>query len=444
MSTKYFGTDGIRGVANEVITPELAFKVGRFIGNSEHTKRKIVIGKDSRISGDMLEAALVAGITSAGGDVILLGVVPTPAVTYLTNKLGGDFGVIISASHNPVTDNGIKVVDYRGLKISETLELEIEAFIDGEDNICRTTAGRIGRVTYDKEAMGLYVEKVCDSLSGDLKGLHVVVDCANGAASYVSKTVFDKLGVNVTFINNEPNGLNINESCGSTHLDAVKSAVVNHKANLGIAFDGDADRVLFVDENGVTADGDIIVYALAHKLLKAGKLPKSKVALTVMSNLGAVKTINELGIDVVTTSVGDKYVSEALEKEGLVLGGENSGHIILKEYSQGGDGLLVALHLLEYLCCENISLSQIIKSVNKYPSILTNINVEDKQYAISHRNLNEEVTRIENILGDSGRVVVRASGTENKIRVLVECEDAMECRTYSTSLIETLKQFQSN
>ncbi len=441
---KYFGTDGIRGIANEVVTPELAFKVGRYIGNSEHTKRKVVIGKDSRISGDMLESALIAGITSAGGDVLLLGVIPTPAVTYLTNKLGADFGIIISASHNPVTDNGIKVVDYRGLKISESLEKEIEAFIDGEDNICRSTAGRIGKVEHSSEAMDLYVEKLTESISSDLKGMKVVIDCANGASSYAATKVFTKFDINAIFINNEPNGLNINENCGSTHLEALTEAVLEHKADLGIAFDGDADRVLFVDEHGHEADGDVIVYTLALKLLKEDKLHKSKVALTVMSNLGVVKTLNDLGVEVVTTAVGDKYVSEALEGEGLALGGESSGHIILKDYSQGGDGMLVALHVLEYLSNENLDLSHLIKSVHKFPSILTNINVEDKQYAISHRSLNEEIKRIENILGDSGRVLVRASGTENKIRVLVECEDAVECKTYSTSLIETLKQFQSN
>ncbi len=441
---KYFGTDGIRGVANEFLSPEIAFKVGRFIGNNQSTKRKIVVGKDSRISGDMLEAALVSGITSAGGDVLLLGVVSTPAVTYLTTQLGADFGVIISASHNPVIDNGIKIVDYRGLKISEDMESKIEKFIEGEDNIVRATAGIIGKVYDSSKEVEQYIEKTTKTINSNLKGMNIVVDCANGATSYISKLIFEKFMCNVTFISNSPNGLNINDECGSTHLKNIKQSVIENKADLGIAFDGDGDRVLFVDENGVEADGDILVYLLTQKLKSTNTLPNDKVALTVMSNLGTIKALKNSGIDVITTPVGDKYVSQALESEGLILGGETSGHIILKEFSQGGDGLLVALHVLEYLYKESIKLSQAIKAINKYPSILTNVNVLDKNYAINHRSLIEEITRIENILGDSGRVLVRASGTENKVRVLVECEDVVDCRDYSASLVDTLKNFKEN
>lgn len=442
---KYFGTDGIRGTANEVVTPEIAYKIGRYIGNSEFDKKYIVIGKDSRISCDMLESSLVAGITSAGGDVLLLGVIPTPAVTYLTAKLGASFGLIISASHNPVTDNGIKVVDSRGVKISEKLETEIEKFIDGEDNVTRATAGRIGSVRVVEEALEMYVDKLVNSVKSDLRGLKVVIDCANGAASKYAPIIFSQFECETVFINNEPNGLNINENCGSTNLEGLIKSVVEHKADLGFALDGDADRVLFVDEYGNEADGDILVYILASKYIEEQKLKNSSVALTVMSNAGVIKTLQRnLNVDVITTSVGDKYVYEAIEKNDLVLGGETSGHIILRDFSQGGDGMLVALQILEYFATTTMKLNTIVKSVQKFPSILTNINVIDKEYALTHRSVVEEIKRVENILGDSGRVLVRASGTENKIRVLVECEDEAECKSFSSSISDVLRQFKEN
>ncbi len=437
---KYFGTDGFRGVANEVLTPELAFKIGRYIGNSVQSKVTIVIGKDSRISCDMLEYALIAGITSSGGDVIRVGVIPTPAVTFLTSYYGANYGIIISASHNPVVDNGIKIVDANGTKISETLEEEIETFIDSEDEMYRAKAGRIGRVRYEDAAVSVYIDKLLRSTNSDLKGLKIVVDAANGAASSVVEKLFSNYQCDVIYINNEPNGLNINDNCGSTCPEVLASTVVSSKADLGFALDGDADRVIFVDHEGNVVDGDILMYILANKYKQEGKLRNDKIALTVMSNLGVVKALEaNLGVEVVTTSVGDKYVAAALNKEDLVLGGESSGHIILKDLSQCGDGLLVALQIMEYLYYNEVKLNNYLKNIFKFPSVLINVRVVDKEYVITHRNVEEEIRRVENILANSGRVLVRKSGTEELIRVLVECEDKDDCIYYANSIVETIK-----
>ncbi len=437
---KYFGTDGIRGVANQYLTPEIAFKVGRYLGDSLKEKKVIVIGKDSRISCDMLEAALVAGITSAGGDVYKVGVIPTPAVCQLVPVFNANYGIIISASHNPVLDNGIKVVDNFGVKISSQLESEIENFIDSEDNVYRATAGRIGNVHEKRDAVFTYIEMLTKTISSNLDGIKVVIDCANGAASYVANSLFANFNCNHIVINNEPNGLNINDKCGSTCTNMLKEAVLENKADLGIALDGDADRIICVDNEGYEVDGDILVYILAQKYIRDEKLKVPGVALTSMSNLGIINALKaDLNIDAIITDVGDKYVSRALEEHGLILGGEVSGHIILKDISNSGDGLLVGLQILDLLATSGQKLSNYRKNLVKYPSILTNIRVIDKEYTLTHRNLIEEIKRVENILGDSGRVVVRASGTENLIRVLVECEDKTDCEQFSASITETVK-----
>ncbi|MFV0499255.1 MAG: phosphoglucosamine mutase [Bacilli bacterium] len=438
---KYFGTDGIRGVANEMLTPEIAFELGRVIGETSDLKKKVVIGKDSRISGDMLESAVVAGITASGGDVYRVGVLPTPAVNYIVKKHNADYGIVISASHNPVIDNGIKVVDSDGKKISSELEEKIEKFIDGEIEISRKIAGRIGRV-YDLEvAKSDYIEMLVDTVSVDSFDFKVVIDCANGASSYVAPIVFNTFMKDVIYINNEPNGLNINDRCGSTNTKNLSEVVVEEKAHFGIAFDGDADRIIFVDGDGNDIDGDYIIYILVKKYLDENKLVNNAIALTTMSNLGVINNLkNELNVDVKITDVGDKYVSHALDKYNLNLGGETSGHIILKDYAPSGDGILVALQVLDYFKKSGNSLQNLIKSINKYPSVLVNVKVIDKDYSLNHRSVLEEIRRVENILEDSGRVLVRASGTEQMIRVLVECEDGKNCIEYSNSISETIRE----
>lgn len=437
---KYFGTDGIRGVANDVLTPEIAFKVGRVIGSSSEKKRKIFIGKDSRISCDMLEAAMIAGITASGADVYKIGVIPTPAINYLVKKYEADYGVVISASHNPVIDNGVKVINNEGRKISHEEEMEIERHIDGETEMPRAISGRIGRVE-DVDYKLDYIDYLLSTINIDNVDFKVVIDCANGAASTIAPIILDKFIDNATFINFQPNGLNINDSCGSTDIRELSETVIDQKADLGIAFDGDADRIIFVDSDGNEVDGDCILYILARKYLNENKLINNKIAVTTMSNLGFINCLKKnLGVDVVTTDVGDKYVSLALESENLNLGGETSGHIILRDIASSGDGILVALQVLEYLHKNNESLKEAVKPVKKYPSSLINIKVIDKDYSLNHRNVLEEIKRVENILEDSGRVFVRASGTEQLVRVLVECEDEEGCIEYCNSIAETIKE----
>lgn len=438
---KYFGTDGIRGVANDVLTPEIAFKLGRVIGDSESEKKTIIIGKDSRISCDMLEAAVVAGITASGADVYKVGIIPTPAVNYLVKKYKADFGIVISASHNPVIDNGIKVIDSLGRKISTDVEERIESFIDNEIEIQRAIAGRVGRVFDLEIGREDYVNSLISSVSPGNVDFKIVIDCANGAASSVAPDVFNTYVDEVIFINHEPNGLNINDRCGSTDTKHLSEVVVEEKANLGIAFDGDADRIIFVDGDGCIVDGDFILYILVKKYIEEGKLNNNKIALTTMSNLGVINSLkNDLGVDVVTTDVGDKYVAQALEQYDLNIGGETSGHIILKDKASSGDGILVAMQVLEYLSKSGSTLTSLTKNIEKYPSVLCNVKVVDKEYSLSHRNVLEEIKRIENILENTGRVLVRASGTEQLIRVLVECEDEASCYEFCESIAETIKE----
>lgn len=438
---KYFGTDGIRGVANEFLTPEVAFKLGRVIGETIDNKKKIIIGKDSRISCDMLEAAVMAGITASGGDVYKVGVIPTPAVNYLVKKYNADFGIIISASHNPVVDNGIKIVDSNGYKISSTLENKIEEFINDGIDVSRATAGRIGRIYDLKQGREDYIEYLNNSVSVDSVDFKVVIDCANGAASSIASEIFTDFVENLTLINYEPNGLNINDRCGSTDTRELAEVVVDQKANFGIAFDGDADRIILVDNEGEIIDGDYIIYILVMKYLEKEKLNNNKIALTTMSNLGVINKLKkDLGVEVITTDVGDKYVASALEEHDLVIGGETSGHIILRDIASGGDGILVALQVLEYLEESGLNLSNVVKSIEKYPSALCNVKVLDKDYSLNHRTVLEEIRRVENILEDTGRVLVRASGTEQLIRVLVECEDEQSCNEFCQSIADTIKE----
>ncbi len=424
-----------------MLTPEIAFKLGRVIGDSSDQKKTIIIGKDSRISCDMLEAAVIAGATASGADVHKVGIIPTPAVTYLVKKHEADYGVVISASHNPVIDNGLKVIDNLGRKISTTLEEKIESCIDGEIEIPRAVSGRIGRVFEMTQGSVEYIESLRSSVNNTSVDFKVVIDCANGAASTIAPVIFEQYIENVTFINYEPNGLNINDRCGSTDTKNLSEVVVETKAHFGIAFDGDADRIIFVDSDGEEIDGDYILYILTKKYLDEGILNNNKIALTTMSNLGIINALkDDLGVDVVVTDVGDKYVAQALAEHDLNLGGEASGHIILSDKATSGDGILVALQVLEYLDNCGSNLQNITKNVTKYPSTLCNVRVVDKEYSLNHRTVLEEITRVENILEDTGRVLVRPSGTEQLIRVLVECDDEKNSVEYCDTIAETIKE----
>ncbi len=437
---KYFGTDGIRGVANSVLTPMMAFKIGRYLGS--RSSKRIIIGKDSRISGDMLEAALVAGATSAGSDVYTLGVIPTPGVAHLISKYEADFGVVISASHNPVIDNGIKILDEMGRKISSEIEIEIEDFLDNEeDTLPSPTAGKIGRVVYKKESVIDYASIIAKTVDSNLDGVKVVVDCANGGASYTTNHLFSYFKCEVIYINNEPDGLNINEDCGSTNVKSLSESVVEHKADLGIALDGDADRIICIDENGDVVDGDVLIYLLASALKSEHKLRNAKVAVTIMSNTALEKILRDnLNVSVVRTNVGDKHICQAIREEELMLGGESSGHIILKEYSEGGDGLLVGLHVMKHLLESNQKLSSYTKMVKMFPSKLVNVAVGDKNYILNNRLLLDEVNRVNNILEDTGRVLIRASGTENLVRVYIESNDESKIDELIESFVELVKE----
>ncbi len=437
---KYFGTDGIRGLGNSEVTAEIAYRIGRFLGNSKKKKRKIVIGSDSRISGTILEFSLASGILSSGGDVVSVGVIPTPAVSYLTRDLEADFGVMISASHNPVVDNGIKIFDRSGVKISDEVQLAIEEYIDGKDHGLYPVGAKIGRYEYNSNAQKLYVNHLLSIINPSCEEYKIVVDMANGATSEVGKYMFDLLDAEIIPINYEPNGLNINDKCGSTHTDSLHVAIQSHRADFGIAFDGDGDRIICLDAYGREFDGDYIIYLLANYFREKDKLKKNKVVLTKMSNLAIINALkNDFGLDVTICDVGDRYVSQALIEEDLNLGGESSGHIILRDYAASGDGMLTSLFIIGALKTLHVKLANIIDDVTKYPSYLVNVRVEDKKRALEDEQVKIEIKRINNILGTKGRVLVRASGTENLIRVLVECEEEKEALEYSKAICDAIK-----
>lgn len=423
---RMFGTDGVRGVANDDLTPELAFKLGRAgakVLAKSHSRPKIVIGKDTRISGDMLEAALIAGICSVGADALLVGVMPTPAVAFLTRDLEATAGVVISASHNPVQDNGIKFFNSQGYKLEDAVEDEIERLVLAEDEGPRPTGENVGRVIQVLDAEERYVDFVTQTVTTDLKGLKVVVDCANGAASRLSPKALNKLGAEVIPIFNDPNGININRDCGSTHPEALQEAVVKHGAHVGLAHDGDADRVLAVDEKGNLIDGDQIMVTCALKLKEQGKLANDTLVVTVMSNLGLHLALKEQGIRTEQTKVGDRYVLERMREIGAVLGGEQSGHIIFLEHNTTGDGIITGLQLLAVMQETGQPLSVLASQMTRLPQLLVNVRVADKEAAMNHPAVKEAVQKAEQSLGDRGRILVRPSGTEPLLRIMGEGPD---------------------
>lgn len=424
---RLFGTDGVRGRANVDLTPELALSLGNAVAHvlaGESETPAIAMGRDTRISGDLLEAALTAGICAGGVDVYRLGVLPTPAIAYLTRHLKADAGAVISASHNPYEDNGIKFFNRLGFKLPDELEDEIEQWVrNGSVPPLRATDGDIGRVIDFGNAREIYAQHLVKTFRGSLEHLHIVLDCANGAASEVGPEVLRALGARLTVINNQPNGVNINENCGSTHLDLLKEEVIRRKADLGLAHDGDADRVLAVDETGGEVDGDRMLVICGRHLARAGALKNNTVVVTVMSNLGLMRAFAEDGIGVEVTTVGDRYVLERMLEKDCTLGGEQSGHLIFLDQNTTGDGLLTSLHLLQVMVESGQKLSELAAQMEVFPQVQVSVPVPDREKAMADPVFREAVEEARTRLGENGRILVRPSGTESKIRIMAEGED---------------------
>lgn len=441
---KYFGTDGVRGIANQELTPELAYKIGRcggYVLTGQKRRPKVIIGRDTRISGPMLESALVAGLLSIGADVIRLGVITTPGVAYLTRQLKADAGVMISASHNPVEDNGIKFFGGDGFKLSDETELDIEKLIDAaEDQLPRPAGKDVGTVTDDEDARLAYADYLKTTVSSPFSSVRIVLDCAHGAAYELAPRIFRELGAEVISTGHEPNGININDGCGSTHPEALSKQVLQHKAHLGLSFDGDADRLIAVDENGEEVDGDYILTILAEAMKLEGRLKKDTVVTTVMGNLGFFKAAKEMGIQTAKTAVGDRYVMEEMRKEGYNLGGEQSGHVIMLDYNTTGDGILSGLQLVDILIRSGQPLSGLKAKMQKFPQVLVNVRVKDKSKLAGNKAIESAINEVERKLGEDGRVLVRPSGTESLVRVMVEGPDKSITEDYAKDIVTVVER----
>ena len=420
---KYFGTDGIRGIAGESLTADLSFKVGKALGKLLTEKKehpKVIIGRDTRISCDMIEQALTAGLTSTGVNVMTVGTIPTPAIAYLTKTIETDSGIMISASHNPYQDNGIKIFGPDGFKLTDDQELEIEHLIDNTDEIKNASFEKIGKLYSGNELTQKYVQHIKQSISGDLSGIKIALDCANGATTGVAPFIFGDLEADIETIGCKPNGININDNVGSTKIDTIANFVKENNVDVGFAFDGDGDRVLAVDSKGNIVDGDKIMFILAKHLKEQGELKDNMVVSTVMSNIGFYKAIEENGLQSVKTAVGDRYVVEEMRNNDYSLGGEQSGHIILMNYATTGDGILTAVKLADIIKTSGKSLEELANEVSIYPQKLVNIKVIDKKSAMEDAEILAECEKVEKELEGNGRILLRASGTENLIRVMVE------------------------
>lgn len=421
---RLFGTDGVRGVANVELTPELAFKLGyaaaTYFGR-ETANPKLIIGRDTRRSGQMLECALAAGICSAGGDAHILGVMPTPAVSFLTSEVKASAGVVISASHNPFEDNGIKFFSQTGHKLPDAVEDEIEMIVAAPIDYGKTVRGSsVGRVVYEQGMAEKYIRHIIKTAYTKLDGIKVVLDCANGANSYIAPEILRALGAEVITIFNEPNGININNGCGSTHMEELQKRVVQEGASVGIANDGDADRCLVVDETGTVLDGDQIMLICALELMHRGKLKDNTLVATVMSNVGLHQAMKAHGGKTVKTAVGDRYVLEEMLKHDYTIGGEQSGHIIFSEYAKTGDGILTAVQLLCAMVKNNKFLSEMGGCMKKYPQLLLNVRVKNKHGWETREAIGNIIAKYKEELGDDGQILVRASGTEPLIRIMAE------------------------
>lgn len=443
---KYFGTDGVRGIANKELNAELAFYVGgaaATVLDNSMKKPRILIGKDTRISSDMIEAALVAGICSAGADAVMLGVMPTPAVAYLTVKTGADMGIVISASHNPFEHNGIKIFNGSGYKLPDELEARIEDIIDGKEPMRVCTHGDIGHsIIDDGRGMDTYIDHLASKAECRIRGLRVAIDCANGASAHTASELFSRFDIDFELLSDHPNGTNINNGCGSTHLEWLQSIVRAGGFDLGIAFDGDADRCLVVDENGCTVDGDRIMAVCGRAMKEKGKLKNDGIVATVMSNLGFHEFAKREGIELHCAAVGDRNVLEMMQEKGCCLGGEQSGHLIFLDDSTTGDGQLAAVKFLSLVAESGRKVSQIVGDVPQYPQVLINQQVsgnDDKKRIMESVQLQEAIAEEEKKLGEDGRILVRPSGTEALIRVMVEARDDKIAEETAKRLISLIK-----
>lgn len=441
---KYFGTDGFRGEANKDLTVEHAYKIGRFIGwyygrNKKDEKCKVVIGKDTRLSSYMFEYALGAGLTASGADAYLLHVTTTPSVSYVARTEDFDCGIMISASHNPYYDNGIKLINGAGEKMDEETILKVEAYLDGiSGEIPFATGDSIGKTIDYAAGRNRYIGYLISLATRSFKGKKVGLDCANGSAWMIAKSVFDALGAKTYVIHNEPDGTNINTNCGSTHIESLQELVKEKGLDVGFAFDGDADRCLCVDENGEVVNGDLIIYIYGCYMKERGKLQGNKVVTTVMSNFGLYKALDEAGIEYEKTAVGDKYVYENMSANGYRIGGEQSGHIIFRKYATTGDGILTALKMMEVMLEKKKTLSELAEPVTIYPQVLKNIRVTDKAAAQNDPDVQAAVQNVAGKLGSDGRILVRESGTEPVVRVMVEAPKPDICEAYVDEVIDVI------
>ena len=443
---KYFGTDGVRGEANKSLTPEMAFKLGRDGGyvltkeKKDDKQARVLVSRDTRISGEMLEYALISGLLSVGIEVLEVGVISTPGLSYLVRAQGADAGVQISASHNPVEDNGIKFFGSDGLKLSDAMEEEIEKLIDAEeDKLPRPSAEGLGTVTDFHEGSSKYLQFIKKTIPEDLGGIKVVIDGANGAASDLISRLFADCGVDFTTIATHPNGLNINDHVGATHTEKLQEEVVKQGAQLGLAFDGDADRCIAVDENGDEVDGDHIMYVIGTYLADHGRLKKDTIVTTVMSNFGFTKALERRGLKNVRTQVGDRYVSEEMRAHGYNLGGEQSGHVIMSDYHNTGDGMLTGLHLMLVMKKTGKSLSELLEDFKEYPQQLINVPVKDKKTWKEHQAILDEIDNVERELDGEGRIFVRPSGTQELLRVMTEAPTQELADKYCEQVAEVVK-----
>ena len=439
---KYFGTDGFRGEANVVLTVEHAFKVGRYLGwyFGREKKARIVIGKDTRRSSYMFEYALAAGLTASGADAYLLHVTTTPSVSYVVRTEEFDCGIMISASHNPFYDNGIKIINAMGHKMSADVEQLIEDYIDGKtEELPLATRENIGRTVDYAMGRNRYIGHLISTATRSFKDKKVGLDCSNGSASSIAKSVFDALGAKTYVINAEPDGTNINMNCGSTHIEVLQKFVMEKGLDVGFAYDGDADRCIAVDDEGHIVDGDLIMYVCGKYMHENGKLNNDTVVTTVMSNFGLYLALDKAGIRYEKTAVGDKYVYENMMQNGHSIGGEQSGHIIFSQLATTGDGILTSLKIMEVMLEKKTKLSELIKPVTIYPQLLVNVKVQDKTAAEQDEDVQAAVKAVEEALGNTGRILVRESGTEPLLRVMVEAETDEICHKYVYQVVDVLK-----
>jgi phosphoglucosamine mutase len=446
---RLFGTDGARGIAVTELTCELAMNIGRAAAivltkqKTHKGKARILIGKDTRISSDILESALIAGITSVGADVELLGVVPTPAVAYLVRYYGADAGVMISASHNSVEYNGIKLFSSTGFKLPDDVENEIEALIlDTPEKMTLVDGSDVGRVRTMYGAVSEYNEHIQSTVGGKFQGLLVAIDCANGSASATAESLFYKFGAEYVYINNEPDGLNINDKCGSTHIEQLVELVKKRGCDVGFAFDGDADRCLAVDEKGNIIDGDKLIAILSRYMKEMGTLKNNTAVVTVMSNLGFHRFMNENKIETVCTKVGDRYVLEEMLNNGYNIGGEQSGHIIFLDHATTGDGQLTAVQTLELLSKCKRPLSQLVKDIPDFPQLLVNVKITEDKKGLwdKTQKITDIIAQAEQTMGENGRILVRESGTEPLVRVMIEGKDEKEVRHWTNLIADTVRE----